>query len=649
MAALDHPLGPCLARIQARNGAIVGVGFLVEPQLICTCAHVIADALGIDRDTVIKPTDTVSVDFSFVGRTCLTAAVEVWAPIGPGGEGDIATLRLSATPPPGAKPARLLPGDNAAGRPFDVHGHPARAGDEGRWADGVIGHRTTRPKDWVQLNDEKAQGLRVQQGFSGGPVWDRWGGGVVGMVVAEDTDPTAKVAFMIPMQVIRHVRPDLPIAMARRRYPTLTEGLHTIPGVPVTGMEQHLDEYLGTPAKPVPFGGRHAQLDELDAWLADPSHFYALVAAPAGRGKSALVTRWVADVAGRNRADVAFVPVSLRFDTARQNQALGLLGARLRHLRQVDAGAPSNDVGVWTAEVDQALREDRRAGRTPLIVLDGTDEAIDWAVGRDLRFPSEPGQGVKVLVSTRILVDRDTNGWLQELRWDGLARPLDLRRLDRAGFAEALESMGNPLAGLATQIDVLKELVRLSEGEPLLVRLYVEALLGKGEQAAFITPEELETLERGLAGYIKRWWEEHERQWGTDEQIESAVEALLGVLASALGPLTCEDVVLLIEKDGIKPQTLDKALRVLARFIVGDGRQQGFVFSHPRLTQYVRDEWFTKCGQEGWEHRFLDRGRQTLEALRQGDLTPNQASAYIVQHHGEHLDRAGAPRRTSTR
>jgi hypothetical protein len=73
--------------------------------------------------------------------------------------------------------------------------------------------------------------------------------------------------------------------------------------------------------------------------------------------------------------------------------------------------------------------------------------------------------------------------------------------------------MGKPLDQLATNVDVVSQLYRLSEGDPLLVRLYVEALLLYGERAAMMTPEQLEAIEPGLSGFFEGWWEEREAQW----------------------------------------------------------------------------------------------------------------------------------------
>ena len=76
-----------------------------------------------------------------------------------------------------------------------------------------------------------------------------------------------------------------------------------------------------------------------------------------------------------------------------------------------------------------------------------------------------------------------------------------------------LREMGQPLDQLASKVDVVSELYRLSEGDPLLVRLYVEALLPVGEGLAAICPEELPEIKEGLAGYFARWWDEQQEQW----------------------------------------------------------------------------------------------------------------------------------------
>jgi hypothetical protein len=90
------------------------------------------------------------------------------------------------------------------------------------------------------------------------------------------------------------------------------------------------------------------------------------------------------------------------------------------------------------------------------------------------------------------------------LGWEacGLARSFSLPGLTLQGVQDVLTAMGHPLDRLG--IDVTKELFRLTEGDPLLIKLYVEALLPYGDQVAVIQPEELPSIQKGLEGYFDR-------------------------------------------------------------------------------------------------------------------------------------------------
>jgi transcriptional regulator with XRE-family HTH domain len=422
-------------------------------------------------------------------------------------------------------------------------------------------------------------------------------------------------------------------------YAALTAGLAGLPGSPLSSVEQFLHEYLGTAEAPAPFGGREAELAQLNRWLADPSQPVALLVAAAGQGKSALLAHWSMQVAEQGRAAVAFLPISIRFDTARVSTSMSLLGARLRHLHGVVADPPRDPV-TWLTEIDQYVRADRSDATPLVLVLDGVDEAIGWMCGRDLRFPPRLGHGVKVLVSARALVDCDAAGWQRRLEWEGIGVQLSLPPLDRRGVGAVLRALDAPHRSLAAPIDLADELYRLSSGDPLLVRLYVEALRVDGHVTA-LQQDELPQVPPGLATYFERWWDAQRRQWGADTPLrEPAVRALLSLLACALGPLTGDDLLALTAPEGLDSWTVAEALQPLGRFVVGDGLRQGYVFSHPRLGQYFYEK-LTDRERAAWEHRLLDYGEQTLHALDSGRIAPRAASRYAVQYYGAHLDRAG--------
>src|SRR6266702_5443923 len=93
-----------LVRIHTEAGGVAGAGFLVGERYILTCAHVIAQALGLADDAPDPPSSTVSLDFpQLASHTLLTAKVIFWDPVQSDGRGDIAGLELLDEPPAGTE------------------------------------------------------------------------------------------------------------------------------------------------------------------------------------------------------------------------------------------------------------------------------------------------------------------------------------------------------------------------------------------------------------------------------------------------------------------------------------------------------------------------------------------------------------------
>ena len=157
----------------------------------------------------------------------------------------------------------------------------------------------------------------------------------------------------------------------------------------------------------------------------------------------------------------------------------------------------------------------------------------------------------------------------------------------------------------------------MSEGDPLLVRLYVEDLWSRGVAANRLQPEDLEAIRPGLAGYFQRWWREQQILWGNTAPLrEMAVQSVLNLLACALGPVTAGDLMQLApEESGLSTWTLQEALRPLDRFVIGDGREQGFVFSHPKLAIYFYG-LLTPQERRKWDQRFLEWGAGAFATWR---------------------------------
>ena len=181
-----------IVRIRAANGRIAGAGFLVAPQCVITCAHVVATALNLSSTTSEVPQSPVCLDFPLVAPNCLLdARVVLWKP---SHQDDIAGLELEKDPPPGVQVGCLVVADDLWGHPFQTLGFPSGY-ENGVYASGRL--LACEASGWVQVEDVKPTGYFVAPGFSGSPVWDESLSGIAGMVVAAETQRDIRAAFMI--------------------------------------------------------------------------------------------------------------------------------------------------------------------------------------------------------------------------------------------------------------------------------------------------------------------------------------------------------------------------------------------------------------------------------------------------------------------
>jgi AAA-like domain/Trypsin-like peptidase domain len=206
---MPAPFESSLVRIYSSSLKVVGAGFLVSSNQILTCAHVVADALGLPRATVEKPDLRVSLDFPLLApNDILKAKVVFWCPVNPNEScEDIAGLELESLPPDVAKPALLVTSQDLWGHTFRVFGFPSGQ-PNGVWASGEL--RAGLANGRVHLEDVKQPGYRLEAGFSGAPIWDEKLQGIVGMGVATEINRLeTKAAFMIPTNVLQRAWPVL--------------------------------------------------------------------------------------------------------------------------------------------------------------------------------------------------------------------------------------------------------------------------------------------------------------------------------------------------------------------------------------------------------------------------------------------------------
>ena len=141
---ITAPLTDSVVRIRATDGRVIGAGFLVSDRHVLTCAHVVAQALGLPETVPDAPTDELRLDFPLVrpGQP-IGARVVGWRPVPPAGaevaDGgtDIAVLELEADRPRGSRPVRLVSVDALWDHTFRAFGFPG-GHDNGVWASGRL-------------------------------------------------------------------------------------------------------------------------------------------------------------------------------------------------------------------------------------------------------------------------------------------------------------------------------------------------------------------------------------------------------------------------------------------------------------------------------------------------------------------------------
>ncbi|MGI2904522.1 AAA-like domain-containing protein [Tolypothrix sp. VBCCA 56010] len=206
---MSQELELSVVRIYSNTGNVIGSGFLVSDKYILTCSHVVALALQIPAGTSEMPTGTISFDFPRVdSKQKLTATVVFWLPVNSNpseSQEDIAVLRLVNPCPNKAKPVELLPCENVWKHEFLAFGFP-KDKSYGVWTEGVL--QGANAKGWVQIEVKSENSYRLEEGFSGTPVWDQNLQCVVGMAVAaEKQRQDVKAAFIIPTKVVLEALP----------------------------------------------------------------------------------------------------------------------------------------------------------------------------------------------------------------------------------------------------------------------------------------------------------------------------------------------------------------------------------------------------------------------------------------------------------
>ncbi len=366
------------------------------------------------------------------------------------------------------------------------------------------------------------------------------------------------------------------------------------------------------------FGGRDAELAQLDTFLADPTHPFGLMVAPTGLGKTALLVHWIAQVQQQHPEwRIIFAPVSIRFQTANEQVALSILAhsladihSDLEQYRSYDQ-SPSN----LRALIADYLRRPLPSATQLLLVLDGIDEATGWKVGPLCAVP--PQAGLKIVVAARQRANATRDDLQHQLGWTTApVAALDLGALERPAIT-ALLRQSDP--ALAADPAFVEQLFRVSEGDPLTCNLLIKALSG-----GKIAPESLTQRPPGLEAFLKDWVEMLRKR----RQASRPIRELLALCAAAYGPLTSDDLQALAPDAFVEQADIVDAVSDddVARFIITVGEaQHTYVFSHQRLREVFLEQIYPPKDRERLQQRliaygeswFADRSQPLPDYLRQ--------------------------------
>ncbi len=337
-----------------------------------------------------------------------------------------------------------------------------------------------------------------------------------------------------------------------------------------------------------PFVPRHSAQKVLSQIVSENSSAIVLLYAPAGFGKTTLLSNWALSL--DCALAVHFFSRAPEFFGLASNPSLAFahLVAQIFAVKQIwDEGRRVRDEVFkgfqWQLTLPETqeeranlLKETVASLKVPkgerlLILLDGIDEADEPFPSP---FPDELPEGVFVIVSARW----DGQSEMPYLRgWDFDAQ-VELGLMDEREISDWLKAYGNgELTGLGQDAEFVAKLKRATDGLPLFLRFVLEDLTGKVRRGEIVSEVE---IPQGFSAYIR-------------EQVSRIVASswdgipltdLLALLSVTKGAIRQDEVGQVL---GIPAETLSHLPNIIARWLrIGvskAGNWRTFSFAHPLL------------------------------------------------------------------
>jgi len=397
------------------------------------------------------------------------------------------------------------------------------------------------------------------------------------------------------------------------------------------------------------FVGREEELEKLLQVAHFKSKQFAYVAAPAGKGKSALLAQlWLRlDRSINPSLKTVFIPISTRFGTATKKTYF----ERLAHMLSDAYGIREPEAGTDVEALKHyafGLLENPPNDKTYLVlIIDALDEATDWDPATDHPIPLTLNPRVRVIMSARTTPERPSaEDWLKAL---GIPKDkvkiVNLGNLEKEHIREALKQTPLPEIPDDEIEGVVEELYRLTEGgDPLLLDLYLEALNPENTQIPRLTPEALKEVEPGYKGYFDTWLKnlyEKLKKEGTPCELKDLATDFFTLLALAKGPMSKTELADLTEywakreERAYSPYKFMAVLEHGSRLLAGD--DTALSLAHPQLSEFFITEFANH--HRGFKTAIANWG---LQRVKEAAENPSgEIYRYLLEYLSSHLTEAG--------
>ena len=585
-----HDVQTATCRIVDEDGEQRGTGFFILPDgHLLTCHHVI---FGLDSLHVALPGDSEPRPAEYVAEYSNPVA-------------DIAVLRVMGMQSPAVQVGRTRESFAANGMGFrpkagelEPRGH-AFSGRVGPGQELVLripdrllavkdGRADSSDRPWNQLPDDFRIGgvrnfegaSRLEQGISGGPIYDWELHRVVGMFRAIEGDEVA-VAYVIPMDAVfsswreleaeneRSVH-DTPLRdlVQKHRLALVAEGARPIFPIAWDTYDQLRSSYER-------FGGRVPELQRLDDSLEQRSRGYLFVTGPAGFGKTALLSEWAGRLKERGAKPIIhFITPKIPDGTTEEFLLTNVCEQLMAH-HGVSGDVPSD------ARHLRVLYRDLLGLSPPhdrlVVILDGLDEALpDWDPKRASLLPETLGESVYVVFSARHAADTD---WRRELGLSEDDTPMiDLARLEFEDIGDLLQRCGISSPDSPDYKKLVDRMLEVTDGDPFYVQDLVVDLDKSGPAI-----ETLEPYPIGHINYLREWWKDGRRKFR-----DKAFVDLMATLAVLREPMGRKELLRVSGEDDLTGDSIDLLLEDASRYIEGN-EDEGYVLRHGRVRSFIED------------------------------------------------------------